>query len=149
MNNQDYEQKKAECWDDYTRKSSHDGKSAYGAFLFTFDRAYALGKQTETITQNEIEKAAEDYAYNIGESDWERLRVRDAFKDGADFALGKQDKDAEDTVTIDKEEYDKLCKYRRYAANWYWNFTTCPECGEYNPSGCICANCNNDKNWNK
>ncbi len=62
------------------------------------------------------------------------------------YALGKQEKDAEDTVTIDKKEYDKLCKYRRYAANWYWNFTTCPECGEFNPRGYICANCGNDKN---
>lgn len=41
----DYEQKKDECWDDYTRASSHEGKSAYGAFSFAFDRAYALGKQ--------------------------------------------------------------------------------------------------------
>lgn len=45
MNNQEYENKKRECWDDYTRKCAHEGKSAYGAFCFAFDRAYALGKQ--------------------------------------------------------------------------------------------------------
>lgn len=64
------------------------------------------------------------------------------------YALGKQEKDA-DTVTIDKEEYEELCKYRRYVANWVPYFSVCPICGEYNPSGCICANCDNDKNWNK
>ena len=43
MNNQDYEQKKSECWEEYTRKCVHEGKSAYGAFNFAFDRAFALG----------------------------------------------------------------------------------------------------------
>lgn len=54
----------------------------------------------------------------------------------------------EDTISIDKEEYDELCKYRRYVANWVHYLTVCPICGEYNPNGCICSNCNNDKNWN-
>lgn len=45
MTNQEYEQKKRECWEEYTRKCVHEGKSAYGAFNFAFDRAYALGKQ--------------------------------------------------------------------------------------------------------
>lgn len=64
------------------------------------------------------------------------------------YALGKQEKEA-DTVTIDKEEYEELCKYRRYVANWVPYFSVCPICREYNPSGCICANCDNDKNRNK
>lgn len=45
MNNQEYEQKKSECWEEYTRKCVHESKSAYGAFDFAFDRAYTLGKQ--------------------------------------------------------------------------------------------------------
>lgn len=49
MNNQDYEQKKQECWEEYTRKCVREGKSAYGAFNFAFDRAYALGKQDASI----------------------------------------------------------------------------------------------------
>lgn len=64
------------------------------------------------------------------------------------FALGKQEKDA-DTVTINKGKYYKLCKFSRYMANWVPYLDVCPICGEYNPSGYICANCNNDKNWNK
>lgn len=66
-----------------------------------------------------------------------------AFKCG--YALSKHEKDA-DTVTINKDEYYKLCKYRRYVANWAHGLTVCSICGEYKPSGYICANCNNDKN---
>ena len=58
MTQTDYEQKKRECWDDYTRKCAHEGKSAYGAFLFAFDRAYALGKQ-EIKQEIKQEKDAE------------------------------------------------------------------------------------------
>lgn len=68
-----------------------------------------------------------DYAYALGKQ------------------VGKQEKDA-DTVTIAKDVYDKLCKYSRYVANWVPYFDVCPICGEYNQKGCVCANCNNDKN---
>lgn len=56
MTQQDYEQKKRECWEEYLSKY----KTTYTrtAFDFAFDRAYALGKQTETISQEEIEKEA-------------------------------------------------------------------------------------------
>lgn len=59
MTQPEYEQKKRECWDDYTRKCAHEGKSAYGAFLFAFDRAYALGKQepdADTVIQGWVAK---------------------------------------------------------------------------------------------
>lgn len=52
MNNQDYEQKKRECWEEYKRKNL-DGEvqwqpvSRYDVFCAAFDRAYALGKQDE------------------------------------------------------------------------------------------------------
>ena len=55
---------------------------------------------------------------------------------------------AADTVTISKDKYYKLCKCSRYMANWVPYFDVCPICGEYNQRGCVCANCNNDKNWN-
>ena len=43
MNNQDYENKKRECWEEYLSKY----KTTYTrtAFDFAFDRAYTLGKQ--------------------------------------------------------------------------------------------------------
>lgn len=77
------------------------------------------------------------------------ISIFDAFDQIFDraYALGKQEKDA-DTVTIDKREYYKLCKYRRYVANWVPYFDVCPICGEYNQRGCICINCDNDKNLN-
>lgn len=43
MTNQDYEKARQECWDEYTRKCANEGKSAYGAFSFAFDRAFTLG----------------------------------------------------------------------------------------------------------
>ena len=43
MTQQEYEQKKRECWEEYCQQYGH----TYGriAFDFAFDRAYALGKQ--------------------------------------------------------------------------------------------------------
>lgn len=107
MTRQEYEQKRAECWEEFKRINL-DGEvqwqpvNRYDVFCAAFDRAYALGKH---------------------------------------------DKDA-DTVTINKDVYGKLCKYSRYVDNWVPYFDVCPICGEYNPRGCVCANCNNDKNWN-
>lgn len=56
MNNQEYEQKRAECWEEYKRENL-DGEvqwqpvSRYDVFCAAFDRAYALGKQ-EKDTEN-------------------------------------------------------------------------------------------------
>ena len=47
----------------------------------------------------------------------------------------------EEEVRIDKEEYEELCKYRRYCANWAHGLVVCSHCGEFNPEGYICANC--------
>ena len=70
-----------------------------------------LGKPIETITQEEIEDAAKDYAYDIDGSDWERQRARDGFVDGANFALGKQEEDAEDdkTLKVNRQLFCQLC----------------------------------------
>lgn len=34
-----------------------------------------------------IEEAAKDYAYDIGDSDWERMRLQDAFMDGTNYIM--------------------------------------------------------------
>lgn len=59
-----------------------------------------------------------------------------AFSAGYDLGKQetKQEKDSKE-VSIDKEEYENLCKCRRYVANWH-SVTVCPICGEYNPSAC-------------
>lgn len=75
----------------------------------TQEEITALGKQTETITQEEIEKAAWDYAkdayypapdYNWYESDDEQMKevLENTFKAGANFALGKQEKAADAVI---------------------------------------------------
>ena len=151
MDNQEYEQKKQKCWEDFCRHIVDEEEELYNMFDF----AYSLGKQKETVTQEEIEKEAEEYAEkemeNVSSWEWDSEYVQGliehAWYEGANFALGKQEKDA-DTVTINKGEYYKLCKCSRYMANWVPYFDVCPICGEYNQRGCVCANCNNDKNWN-
>lgn len=102
MTNQDHDQKKRECWEEFRLHVVCGTDNPKGWFERAFDRAYSLGKQ---------------------------------------------EKDA-DTVTISKDKYYKLCKCGRYMANWVPYFDVCPICGEYNQRGCICINCDNDKNWN-
>ena len=60
MTNQEYEQKKRECWEEFTTISP-----LYKSFSFVFDRAYALGKQFGNSEQVDVEKAAEKYADEI------------------------------------------------------------------------------------
>ena len=77
-----------------------------------FDRAYALGKQTETISQEDVEKASKEFAKSIidsfgrngvpcGISDILSM-IADGFKSGASFSLGKQEKDANSFEIGDK-----------------------------------------------
>lgn len=103
MTQPDYEQKKKKCWEEYL--AFNDEEYSKSAFSYAFDRAYALGKQTETITQEEIEKAAEKHA--------DELRVisgipgalvpmlhdiaKSSYLQGAQDFLGKQEMEA-DTV---------------------------------------------------
>lgn len=51
MNNQDYEQKKRECWEEFRALDRKSPYSLREVNAFAFDRGYALGKQ---------EKDAED-----------------------------------------------------------------------------------------
>lgn len=59
MDNQDYEQKKQQCWEEYIAKHGMKNAIPEDAFSFTFDRAFALGKLQasgrqvkETISQD-------------------------------------------------------------------------------------------------
>lgn len=105
MTQTEYEQKKQECWEEF-KNAAFNGNTSYStcsALDFAFDRAYALGKQKEAITQGQIEKAAEEHA--------DELRVSSAihgalvpmlhdiakssYLQGAQDFIGKQEKDAE------------------------------------------------------
>ena len=121
MNTKEYDQKKWECWAAFKKQSECEGGCLMAdAFFHAFDRAYALGKQTETVTKEEIEKAAtvavrkeylcekcawkdncdfcggENTAFDCCECPADSYE--DGFKAGANFALGKQEKDAERTT---------------------------------------------------
>lgn len=89
--------KKRECWE-YVSKIilTIGGSKEKRAFDYAFDRAYTLGREKEIISQDEIDEAAEDYvsfkksgkcilSYIV------KRACRRAFKDGANFALGKQE----------------------------------------------------------
>lgn len=58
MNNQDYEQKRRECWDEYCKTHPMCNTPVMRLnFDWTFDRAYALGKQekdADTVIQGWI-----------------------------------------------------------------------------------------------
>lgn len=157
MNNQDYENKKRECWEEFKNEvfNGNISHSSYGALSFAFDRAYALGKQEKDAEDDKTLKVnrqlfcrlcadADDYINEHLEEEDSDYGYYQGRSDALHELYSGECKDA-DTVTIDKEEYDELRKYRRYAANWANGLTVCPICGEYNPSGYICANCNNDK----
>lgn len=70
MTQQEYENKKRECWEEFKR-TNLDGEvqwqpvSRYDVFCTAFDRAYALGKQFGNPEQVDIEKAAEKFADEI------------------------------------------------------------------------------------
>ena len=103
MTNEEYNKKKRECWD-ALHKELLDGEvqwqpvSRYEIFSTAFDRAFALGKQTEAIMREDVEKAAEEYAEKAmehvysGEWDSEYVQglIEAAWYDGY-TALGKQD----------------------------------------------------------
>lgn len=80
MKQQEYEQKKRECWEEYKR-TNLDGEvqwqpvSRYDVFCAAFDRAFALGKEKETITREDVEDAADSYADKNSktENDWSDL----------------------------------------------------------------------------
>ena len=110
MTQNDYKNKKRECWEEFKVLNSTTLETTKQAFDWIWDRAYAIGKDKETITQEEIEKAAKKYAAEVDKNVRDLYGIEDqpasltfgecaaeSFREGAKFALGKQDKDA-DTV---------------------------------------------------
>lgn len=113
MNKQEYDQQKRECWEEFCQHIVDEEE----AFYNMFDRAYALSREKETITQEGIEKAAIEYVltrqqarHNAKKEEdatmrdfdktikaWDAYDMEQAFESGANLFLGKQEKDA-DTV---------------------------------------------------
>lgn len=83
MNNQDYEQKKRECWEEFCKEHPLDATANGGvAFRYAFDRAYALGKQ-ETKQEIKQETDAEDILCVS------REKVKEAFDTAKKIATSK------------------------------------------------------------
>ena len=146
MTQQEYEQKKRECWEEFCKDNGlhADGKMFAATdkdFIQLIDRAYALGKLQacdgqvkETITQAEIDQVAEEYAdpSRTWASGAETQEIKDAFKAGANFALGKQEKDADavisgwvarDEVAIRPALYtSKPLRQKKGFENGYWSY---------------------------
>ena len=117
MTQTDYEQKKCECFEEFCKRYRIEEPSEQNieSFNWIFDRAYALGKEKETISQEEIEKAAIEYVlirqqakHNAKKEEdatmrdfdktikaWDAYDMEQAFESGANLFLGKQEKDAE------------------------------------------------------
>lgn len=106
MTPQEYEQKKRECWKRYKRDNWESLANAQEAFNYAFDRAYALGREKETISQENIQKAAEKYAAEVDKNVRDIYGIEEqpasltfgecaaeSFREGVNFALGKQEKD--------------------------------------------------------
>lgn len=92
MTQTEYEQKKAECFNEFCKRYRIEEPSEQNieSFNWVFDRAYALGKQTETISREEIEKAAEKFAdkeYMTNRDEWDALYK--GYYHGMKDALGK------------------------------------------------------------
>lgn len=129
MTQQEYEQKKHECWEHI--KFALPAPNTYRKiFDIIFDRAYTLSKQTKTILQEEIEKAWQDYAKEIGlpeslnyaSKSMIEIAIKQAFRTGATLN-GKQEKDAENTpiserlAPEEKSQLEGIYYYLKRAAD--------------------------------
>jgi hypothetical protein len=54
MNNQDYKQKKRECWEEFIGNDGFPTETMRQCFNYAFDRAYALGKQEKNSEETVI-----------------------------------------------------------------------------------------------
>ena len=126
MNNQDYETKKRECWEEFCESDTLYDVGP--AFNFAFDRAYALGREKETISQEDIENKAVGYAMDVNNDrlstypeamrsqlypEYDMDDLANAFEAGAQFALGKQKKDADTVIQgwVARDMNDNLYVY--------------------------------------
>ena len=145
MTQQEYEQKKRECWEEFCKDNGlhADGKMFAATdkdFSQLIDRAYALAGQKEPISQEEIEKAAVEFAERTMEdvyseewdSEYVQGLIETAWHDGISFALGKQEKDADavisgwvarDEVAIRPTLYtSKPLRQKKGFENGYWSY---------------------------
>lgn len=112
MTQTEYEQKRRECWRIYAGAFDIKDEIPNEAFKWVFDRAYALGKVKGTITQEEIEDAAKKYAAEVDKNVRDLYGIEEqpasltfgecaaeSFREGANFALGKQEKDADTVIS--------------------------------------------------
>lgn len=100
MTQHEYEQKKQECWEEYFKHVVCSTDNPKGWFERAFDRAYALGKTKETVSQEEIEKAALEYSERLGKNrdvTWNDAEY--GFIAGTNYALGKQEKDTDTVIS--------------------------------------------------
>lgn len=123
MNNQEYEQQRRECWEEFKNEvfNGNISYNPYGGIDYAFNRAYTLGKQTETVTQEDVEKAAEKHA--------DEMRVisgipgalvpmlhdiaKSSYLQGAQDFLGKREKDADTVIRgwVARDKDDNLFIY--------------------------------------
>lgn len=110
------EQKKLECYREL-REQDTSGLLSIATFEFIFDRAYILGKEKETITKEEIEKVAKEYAAEVDKNVRDLYGIEnqptsltfgecaaESFREGVKFALGKE------TETIAQEDIEKAAE---------------------------------------
>lgn len=97
MTQQEYQQKKRECWEEFCE--SDKPYDVEPAFAFAFDRAYELGKQFGNSEQVDVEKAAKRFADEIRipasipgvMAPFINGLAHDAYLQGAQDSLGKQE----------------------------------------------------------
>lgn len=130
MTQQEYEQKKRECLGEFCKEHGFiETADVKGIFGYAFDRAYALGKEKETVSQEEIRKVAVEYAeenmWYPGETSYEddindmTESFADAFESGANFALGKQTEAImREDVEKAAEEYAEKAMEHVYSGEW-------------------------------
>lgn len=112
MNNQEYEQKKRECWEEFIGNDGFPTETMRQCFNYAFDRAYVLGKQFGNSEQVDAEKAAKRYADEIRIPasipgvmvSFINGLAHDAYLQGAQDFLGKP------IETITQEEIEKAAE---------------------------------------
>lgn len=142
MTQKEYNQKKQECWEEFNNDVGRCKDRPKICFFRAFDRAYALGEQTESITQEEIEKAAEKYADEIKIPvsfpgvmvPFIKGLAHDSYLQGAQDFLGKQKKDADAVIQgwAARDEDGAISAFQRKPTR-----QTCFTCGFWDDgSGC-------------
>lgn len=123
MNDQDYEQKKQECWEEFRKEHPEIScKSLLRNFVnFIFDRAYALDKQEKDAEEiSSLEEEIHTYAKMCSFTEADYTAIRKAVEHG--ISLVKSDK--EDTVIqgwvfVDETTFDRILCVRKVTQGEY------------------------------